>query len=107
MNEYKIKLLDYISKNYDNVVKQSRNGEYIEIDLIPGSHDDLHELSEILEYCDKNDIDVYMFKHSYSINNDDGLRMNRYMYYMCDTTKQILNDLKIRQRITKIKKLKN
>ena len=53
MNEYKTKLLDYISKNYDNVVKQSRNGEYIEIDLIPGSHGGLHELTEILEYCEK------------------------------------------------------
>ena len=94
MNEYKLKLLDYISKNYENVVKPAQGGEYIEIDLIPNSHDGLHELPEILEYCEKNGLDVYMFIRSYPMDIGDGIRMGRYMYYMQKTTKAILDDLK-------------
>jgi len=94
MNEYKLKLLDYISKNYENVVKPAQGGEYIEIDLIPNSHDGLHDLPEILEYCDKNNMDVRMFMRSYPSENGDGIRMGRYWYYMQKTTKMILDDLK-------------
>jgi len=94
MNEYKLKLLDYISKNYENVVKSAQGGEYIEIDLIPNSHDGLHDLPEILECCEKNGIDVYMFLRSYPMDIGDGIRMGRYMYYMQKTTKAILDDLK-------------
>jgi len=94
MNEYKLKLLDYISKNYENVVKPAQGGEYIEIDLIPNSHDGLHDLPEILEYCDKNNMDVRMFMRSYPSENADGIRMGRYWYYMQKTTKMILDDLK-------------
>ena len=95
MNEYKLKLLDYISKNYENVVKPAQGGEYIEIDLIPNSHDGLHDLPEILEYCEKNNMDVRMFMRSYPTENGDGIRMGRYWYYMQKTTKAILDDLKI------------
>ena len=94
MNEYKLKLLDYISKNYENVVKPAQGGEYIEIDLIPNSHDGLHELPEILEYCEKNNMDVRMFMRSYPSEIGDGIRMGRYWYYMQKTTKMILDDLK-------------
>lgn len=94
MNEYKLKLLDYISKNYENVVKPAQGGEYIEIDLIPNSHDGLHDLPEILEYCEKNNMDVRMFMRSYPTENGDGIRMGRYWYYMQKTTKLILDDLK-------------
>ena len=94
MNEYKLKLLDYISKNYENVVKPAQGGEYIEIDLIPNSHDGLHDLPEILEYCEKNNMDVRMFMRSYPSENGDGIRMGRYWYYMQKTTKKILDDLK-------------
>ena len=94
MNEFKQKLLKYISKNYENVVIPAQGGEYIEIDLIPNSHDGLHELPEIMEYCQKKGIDVYMFTHSYPMDIGDGIRMGRYMYYMQKTTKHILDDLK-------------
>lgn len=94
MNEYKLKLLDYISKNYENVVKPAQSGEYIEIDLIPNSHDGLHDLPEILEYCEENNMDVRMFMRSYPSENGDGIRMGRYWYYMQKTTKMILDDLK-------------
>jgi len=94
MNEYKLKLLDYISKNYENVVKPIQGGEYIEIDLIPNSHDGLHDLPEILEYCEKNNMDVRMFMRSYPSEIGDGIRMGRYWYYMQKTTKVILDDLK-------------
>jgi len=53
MNEYKIKLLEYISENFKDVVKPAIGGEYIEIDLIPDSHDGLHDLLEILPFCEK------------------------------------------------------
>jgi hypothetical protein len=94
MNEYKLQLLDYISRNYENVVKPAQGGEYIEIDLIPNSHDGLHDLPEILEYCEKKNMDVRMFMRSYPTENGDGIRMGRYWYYMQKTTKAILNDLK-------------
>jgi hypothetical protein len=94
MNEYKLKLLDYISKNYNDVVKSSERGQYIEIDLIPNSHNGLHDESEILEYCQKNDMDVRMFMRSYPTKPGDGIRIGRYWYYMGETTEQILNDLK-------------
>ena len=94
MNEYKLKLLDYISKNYENVIKPAQGGEYIEIDLIPNSHDGLHDLPEILEYCEKNNMDVRMFMRSYPSEIGDGIRMGRYWYYMQKTTKMILDDLK-------------
>ena len=94
MNEFKLKLLDYISKNYNNVLKSANGGEYIEIDLIPNGHDGLHEITEILEYCNENNIDIQMFTRSYPSNIGDGIRMGRYMYYMQETTKNILNDLK-------------
>ena len=93
MNEYKEKLLEYIDKNYDNVVKQTSDGAYIEIDLIPNSHNGLHDLEEIVEYCDDKKIDGLMFTRSYPIKVGDGIRMNRYVYYMCETAKQILIDL--------------
>ena len=92
MNEYKLKLLEYINKN-DNIVKPARGGEYIEIDLIPNSHDGLHDLPEILEYCEKNNMDVRMFMRSYPSEIGDGIRMGRYMYFMQKTTKEILKDL--------------
>ena len=94
MNEYKLKLLDYISKNYENVVKPAQGGEYIEIDLIPNSHEGLHDLPEILEYCEKNNMDVRMFMRSYPSEIGDGIRMGRYWYYMQKTTKMIMDDLK-------------
>ena len=105
MNEYKLKLLDYIAKNYDNVVRQTQGGEYIEIDLIPNSHDGLHELTEIVEYCEKMGIDGYMFTRSYPMDIGDGIRMDRYMYFMQKTTKEILKDLKNVLRKEKIEKL--
>lgn len=94
MNEYKQKFLEYISKNYDNVVKPTIGGEYIVIDLIPNSHDGLHEITEIIDYCDMVGIDVKMFMRSYPCENGNGIRMNRYYYYMQKTTKKILEDLK-------------
>ena len=94
MNEFKEKLLEYVYDNYDNIVKQGRESQYIEIDLIPNSHDGLHDLPEILEYCNNNNIDVRMFTRSYSPNVGDCIRMGRYFYYMVETTKQILEDLK-------------
>lgn len=93
MSPEKIKLLEYIHKNYDNVVKPTKEEEYIEVDLIPGSHDGLHELTEILEYCNKNDIDVTMFIRSYPMAIGDGIRMGRYFYFMQETSKEILTDL--------------
>jgi hypothetical protein len=93
MNEYKIKLLEYISENYEDVVKPAIGGEYIEIDLIPDSHDGLHDLLEILPFCEKKGIDLGMFTRSYQIGIGDGIRMGRYVYYMQETTKQILSDL--------------
>ena len=102
MNELKQKLLDYISKNYEKVVKPAQGGEYIEIDLIPNSHDGLHKVEEILEYCEKNNIDVKMFMRSYPSENGDGIRMGRYWYYMQKTTKQILDDLKSFEKDKKI-----
>jgi hypothetical protein len=94
MNEYKLKLLEFVSKNYDNVVKPAQGGEYIEIDLIPGSHDGLHNLGEMSEYMDKEGIDPYMFTRSYKSNDGDGIRMGRYWYFMQKTTAEILSDLK-------------
>lgn len=105
MNEYKLKLLDYINKNYNNVVKPAKGGEYIEIDFIPNSHDGLHDLIEIIESCDKNDIDVTMFIRSYSMNEGDGIRMGRYMYFMQKTTKEILKNLQNMLRKEKLQKL--
>ena len=96
MDEFKKKLLEYISNNYDNIVKPARRGgEYIEIDLIPNSHDGLHFATEILEYCENNNIDVRMFMRSYPSEIGDGIRMGRYYYYMQKTTTKILEDLKI------------
>lgn len=92
MNEFKLKLLEYISKNYD-VVKSAQGGEYIEIDLIPNSHDGLHDLQEIIDYCTKTGLNIYTFTRSYPMDIGDGIRMGRYMYYMQKTTKQILDDL--------------
>ena len=92
MNEYKLKLLEYINKN-DNIVKPARGGEYIEIDLIPNSHDGNHDVIEIIESCDKNNVDIAMFIRSYTMNDGDGIRMGRYMYFMQKTTKEILKDL--------------
>lgn len=106
MNEYKLKLLDYISKNYENVVKLAHGGEYIEIDLIPNSHDGLHELTEIFGYCEKNGIDIYMFTRSYPSEIGDGIRMGRYWYYMQKTTKQILDDLRSFNTETQIEEQK-
>ena len=94
MNEFKEKFLNYISKNYDTVVKPAKGGEYIEIDLIPNSHDGLHDLPEILQYCDKMNIDVRMFTRSYPKKIGDGIRMGRYFYYMQETTRDILIELK-------------
>ncbi len=102
MNEYKQRLLQYISKNYDNIVKSAQGGEYIEIDLIPNSHDGLHDILEIQEYCEKNDMDVRMFIHSYPMNIGDGIRMGRYMYYMQETTKCILEDLQLFNHVIKL-----
>lgn len=94
VNESKIKLLEYIIKNYDKVVIPAQGGEFIEIDLIPGSHDGLHDLSEIIESCEKMNIDPTMFTRSYPNKIGDGIRMGRYMYFMQETTKDILADLK-------------
>jgi hypothetical protein len=94
VNEPKIKLLEYITKNYDKVVIPAKYGEFIEIDLIPGSHDGLHDLSEIIESCEKMNIDTTMFTRSYPNKIGDGIRMGRYMYFMQETTKDILADLK-------------
>jgi len=94
MNESKEKLLDYISKNYSDVVKPAQGGECIVVDLIPGSHDGLHDLVEILDSCDERGLDVTMFIRSYPMKTGDGIRMGRYMHYMQETTKEILSDLK-------------
>lgn len=95
MNEYKLKLLDYISKNYDDVVKSADGGEYIEIDLVPNGHDSMLSLDEILDCWEKNGIDARMFIRSYGMKIGDGIRMDRYVYYMQETTKRILKDLTI------------
>lgn len=105
MNEHKLKLLEYISKNYDKVVKPGKNGEWIEIDLIPNSHNGVHEITEILEYCNKNNIDIFMLRSYPAVGpyqEGDGIRMGRYMYYMQKTTKEILKDLKVFNREEKI-----
>ncbi len=91
MNEHKLKLLEYISKNYDKVVKPGKDGEWIEIDLI--------------EYCNKNNIDIFMLRSYPAVGpyqEGDGIRMSRYMYYMQKTTKEILKDLKVFNREEKI-----
>jgi len=94
MNEYKVELLKFILENYDNVVKSAKGGEYIEIDLIPGGSDGLCEIKDLLFSTKKNNIDIIMFLDSYPIGIGDGLRMNRYVYFMQETTKQILIDLR-------------
>ena len=96
MEEYKQKLLEYISKNYDNVVISAKSGEYIVIDLIPGGDDNkLYNISELMSSCFELKIDTYMFTRSgYPENIGDGIRMGRYWYYMRNTTKEILEDLK-------------
>lgn len=94
MNEAKVKLLEYVKQNYESVVKQAQGGEYIEIDLIPGSHDGLHDLQEAVSSCDKLGIDVTMLTRSYPVGVGDGIRMGRYLYFMQQTTRDILKDLK-------------
>ncbi len=93
MNEFKLKLLNYISENYETVVKPAEGGEYIEIDMIPNSHDGKHELIEVLDFFRENDIDGLMFTRSYPMEVGDGIRMGRYMYFMQKTTNKILKDL--------------
>lgn len=93
MNLEKIKLLTYISENYKDVVNPAKNGEYIKIDLIPNSHDGLHDLVEIIESCKNMNLDVTMFLKSYTPKIGDGIRMGRYFYFMQETTKEILSDL--------------
>ena len=97
MNEYKVKFLDYISKNYNDVIVEAQGGPYIEVDLIPDGHDGLHEVVEIVESCNRRGIDVAIFtRHGYTSKVGDGIRMGRYFYYMQETTKEILQDLKKR-----------
>ena len=88
-------LLNYISENYEKIIKQTIGGEYIEIDLIPNGDDNrLYTLIELIDSCDKTGIDVYMFIRSgYESEVGDGIRMGRYWYFMQKTTKKILNDL--------------
>jgi hypothetical protein len=94
LNEEKLKLLNYIGKNFIDVIKPAQGGEYIEIDLIPDGHDGLHDLTDIIDSCNKNGIDIDMLIRSYPMNFGDGIRMGRYMYFMQETTREILNDLK-------------
>jgi hypothetical protein len=39
-------------------------------------------------------IDASIFTRSYPTKEADGIRMGRYFYFMQETTKEILNDLK-------------
>ena len=94
MDEYKQKLLEYISNNYNKVVKPAQGGPYIEIDLVPNGHNGLHEISEVLNYTKSNNIDILMFTRSYPLLTGDGIRMNRYWYFMQETTKQIIIDMR-------------
>lgn len=96
MNENKLKLLNYISKNYDTVVKPAKGGEYIEIDVLPSSGEyDIHDLHDFSVGCEKMNIDYKMFtRHGYTKKIGDGIRECRYFYFMQETTKEILEDLK-------------
>ena len=75
-------IMYYISENYDNIIVQANDGPYIVIDLIPNSHDGVHDLNEIIESCNKMNIDITMFTRSYVQDIFDGIRMGRYFYYM-------------------------
>ncbi len=91
----KEKLLNYVVKNYDNIVVEAQGGPYIAIDLIPNGDDNkLHTLPELIESCDELDFDITMITNNgYTPKIGDGIRECRYFYFMQETTKEILNDL--------------
>lgn len=93
--EPKRQLLEYVSNNYETVVKSTKNGAYIEIDLIPDGHDGLHDIIDLFLSCDNLGIKVEIIvDNTYPRNIGDGIRMGRYMYFMEKTTELILTDLK-------------
>ena len=91
-----VKFLKKSIKNWENVFISAQNGPYIVVDLIPHSHDGLHDTIEIIESCEKMGIDVTMFTRcGYTPKAGDGIRMGRYFHYMQATTKEIVDDLKV------------
>lgn len=86
-------LLKYVSDNYNSIIKEAIGGPYIEIDLIPDGHDGVHEFNELIDSCNKLNIDTSMLTRSYYPKIGDGIRMGRYFYFMQQTTKEILEDL--------------
>lgn len=91
----KNQLLDYIQKHWETVFVNAQGGPYIVIDVIPHGHDGLYQLSDFVDGCEMMGIDWTMFTRSYPMKVGDGIRMNRYMHYMQETTKQIMEDLKV------------
>tara|TARA_R110000772_G_scaffold3193_1_gene11525 strand:- start:377 stop:682 length:306 start_codon:yes stop_codon:yes gene_type:complete len=99
----KEKLIKYIQENYGSVVVEAEGGPYIEIDLIPNGNDDaVYTLVEAFDECQKNDLDTSMLTRSYTTNEADGLRENRYWYFMQETTKIIMRDYNINQIINEV-----
>lgn len=90
--EPKRQLFEYLSNNYDTVIKPTKNGAYIEIDLIPNGHNGLHSIKEMVESCNELGIDLDMFFDIYPIGIGDGFRMGRYWYFMEKTTERILKE---------------
>lgn len=91
----KLRLLKYIHDNYDKVVITPNFGSYIEIDLNPYGTDGMNHLIDMQIYCNQTGIDMNMFMHSYPRADGDGIRMNRFYYYMQETTQKILADYEV------------
>ena len=87
----KKKLLEYIQKNYSKVVIEAQGGPYIEIDLVPDAQGNI---LDVVETFIKTKIDTSILTRSYEVKSEDGLRENRYWYFMQDTTRDIMKDLK-------------